>query len=206
MRLRDIYQTPLPEVFDALQTFHQKIVGAAGAASAVTAESLSPEVFESDRQKQAYRPYSAFFIVLILAFMALRGVFEIPSWLVGLVLAMALLFFVCRVFGAYRLLSSRSQLVLDEDGFSVVVGARQQSWSWSDIAGIRVHGRTGFWATPRYIVIGVPAGNAPRLGGSLCGRIFRRPKLLIPDAFLASLDEIANHLEVFRDRNRQAGD
>lgn len=190
-RITDIYETPLAELFDHLVSVQS---GVAGASAQRTDLAVDQAVaYDGDLQKQMTRPYSTFVIFLAFLFFVLHDVVEIPLALSIGVGVVALPVIVYMVVGIIRTLSSggRRRLVLDESGLSIVAGGRQERIAWPDVGAIRVHGRTGFWATPRYIALETRQGRRGLLGSS---------RVVIPDAFLASMDEIADRLNGFRER------
>ncbi len=197
VRITDIYEPPLAEIFDQLLALHARVTGAPAPRTDVAAD--QEVTYHGDPGERIIRPYAMMAFLLIIGFFSLHGVFDFPPALSIGGATVAVLLIIYQVVGIVRVLSTggRRKLVLDESGLSLVAGGRQDHIAWSDIADIRLHGRTGFWATPRYIALekrsaGRPPGLAARLLGS--------SRLVIPDAFLASMDEIADRLNGFRER------
>jgi len=195
-RITDIYETPLAEIFDHLLSVRAHLAGAPTQRTDVASDQAI--TIDGNLQKQVTRPYSTVFLFLIVLFYALHGVVEVPLALSIGVGVVSLPIIVYQLVGMFRSLSSGGQrrLELDESGLSLVDGSRRERVAWPDIGAIRLHGRTGFWATPRYISLETRQGRRGLLGNS---------RLVIPDAFLASMDEIADRLSSFRDRLGRTG-
>lgn len=202
-RILDIYEVPIQQIFDRLESVQQQISGVRTTPELSETAADKTVVFDGDLRKQVYRPYFFMFVGLFVAYGALHGVFEIPGLVSIGVIAGTLPIILYQVIGIVRtlLIGGRQQLILDEDGLSLVEGRRRKQVTWPDIRDIQVHGKTGFWATPRYISLDVPRGSH----WDAFSRLLGNSRIVIPDAFLTSVDEICDRLRRYHDSVRQAG-
>ena len=202
-RIVDIYGAPIQEIFDRLLSVQQQVAGDRATPDSAELVADRTVTFDADPRKQVYRTYFFTFVAMVVVFEVLHGVFEIPRLVSLGVIAVTLPVVLYQAIGIVRTLLSGGwqRLILDESGLSLVEGQRHKHVSWPDIGDIQVHGKTGFWATPRYISLDVPQGSHWDFLSSLLGK----SRIVIPDAFLASMDEIADRLRAFHDRMRQAG-
>lgn len=163
-------------------------------------------IFEGDREK---RDVFTGFLLTLFVFLAwdtaLGSLFEVPAWLgLGVSIAFALIFFgfLLAVIG-FSVVPSKWRLTISPAGLTIDRNSRQAHLSWSDIADISVHGRTGS-RTARRITVGMqPNSRTSSIGGRFRA-LFDRSRLVVPDAFFASIDEIADRMRACQANAEQA--
>lgn len=200
-RITDIYETPLVDMFEDILSARSHVSGVPAVREQVApGEAVA---FDADRQKTA-SPYSTMLFFLVIIIFALHGVIDFPPALSIAITVVSVPIIVVYLVGFYRSFTSSGphRLELDESGLALVEGSRREHVAWAEIGKIRLRGRVGFWATPRSIAVDLRKGSGR---GGLAARLLGRPDLVIPDAFLASVDEIADRLNSFRSRLGQPG-